>query len=353
MNKKSLIYGRALRLAALVMAIALIFGSMAVFYAEGEGGTPEVSDADVTSPGDTAVTSPADVTSPSDTTTTSPSDVTTTSPSDATTTSPSDVTTTSPSDVTTTSPSDVTSSSDVTTSATAAPGKLAALDCIPMSDTVSPAEIESLGSGGSMVIDIGASIFLFDADSRPISSLADACKDGAKVDLTGAYTRQLSDGARVELWQLEGEPVFYIYQSCLAGGEVGDELKVVLPITVTDKNGDKASAQFDFILRVTAASKPTNSTSENTTSSSEETSSDTDKSTEATSKSTSKSTAKTTKGGSGNPNTGDITTDNTDGLNAAGGAMLLSGLVILVTLAADRMHRDSVERRNRANAVRR
>lgn len=353
MNKKNKLTGQILRIAALALSISLIFGSMAVFYAaEGDEGTgTTVSDSD-TAPGAGGTASDSDASSGAGGTA-SGSDVT---PGAGGTTSGSDVTT---------------SGSDVTTSGSDVEEEFVKpyrLSDYGMWDTISIDDIDAMTDGESILIDIGGSVVIEDANGRLVCALAKAVADGATVSYPDGYpkTHEIDRPGRYDCDVIVpgDEPTkFYIYEFCLedADLESNNKLTVRLPMTVTLADGTVISetdtgSELTFELWVTDGSSGGNNTTAGNTGGSEATTAGSSGSgSEATTKKTTSPTKKPSSNTTNNtPDTSDITAANDNpGRSTAAAIMLSLGLLIAGAVAAERIYQANQEKIRRANAVRR
>ena len=197
MNKQNRLTGQILRIAAMAIAISLIFGATSIFYASGE------YSGDVSMGDDTVVT-------------TSPSDVTDSSGDD----------TVSSGDV-------IVSSGDVTVS----PG-----DVTPVFTSIGTYEYgedhdwsvihESMAhamayEGSDLELDLGDSVYLYDQNGESLGTLAQAVADGATVEFSASL-----DGIALEID--EDDLTVYIDSTALADVEGGvDSLLAEVDLSIT------------------------------------------------------------------------------------------------------------------------
>lgn len=340
MNRKNRLSGQIMRVAALALAFTLIFGGMAVSYAEGEN------------TGTGITTSSSDVTE-----STSPSDVS------GTTTSHSDVngTTTSPSDVggTTTSPSDV---GGDTTGSTNAP-TLAELDVDGgIGEVRSETFLQELvESHGSFEVNVGDFIFLYASDGEYLGTVNEALAKGATVSIYNASADPLNDRMTdIPIYSVEGTPVFSVTYNCFEGGASGGVVIITFTIKVAYQ-GAEAEKTLEYAISMST---------EESTGTSSDTDEDTDSPTSASSSDESEPTASNTEATGSNDSTNEKkeSSDNTDGSNpdtsditmdidparsTAAAIMLTLGLLIAAILVGERVISAAQERKRRAAAIRR
>ncbi len=393
MNTKNRLSGQVLRIAALAVAISLIFGSMAIFYAESdpvEHDTPQaheicdecqkckvdncnyaqgVCTCEETDP--TASDPSSNDPSSSDPSSSDPSssDPSSSDPSssDPSSSDPSssDPSSSDPSssDPSSSDPSSSDpSSSDPSSSETQPSDAEVKVEVFvknsgSMRESMTTAQINQLKANEAQkivkTVNFGDKIYVRCPDGVE-RTLKDAYAYGARYEITGNPMSQCASNkvTSYPVTFIAGEYVFYVFHAQLLGTKEGDVVEFPVPIKVTfNGSGESAEAELKYQITNVSSGSESSDPEETTTTSSKKEDAGTTTTKKGSTTTTKKSSSNSNTGGS--PDTGDVTIDQHPERNIAAIGMLTVGLIIIGAIVAERIYRANQDKKRRANAIRR